>query len=84
MHHIQRLLTACSVDDVTLYSRSITTSSSPRQKTLLSSRIAGDPVYSRAVEVVAAMFTTIFNGLSQSRLVADTTRVVLNSPRHTV
>jgi len=84
--NVQPLLTACSVDGVTLYSRSVTTPCSPRsnQPALTSSRRPGDPVYSRTVAVVVAFSSTIFNARSRRRLVVETTVVILNCPRHTV
>ena len=84
--NVQPLLTACSADGVTLYSRSISTPSSPRsnQPALTSSRRSDDPVYSRTVAVVAAFSSTIVNDRCGRRCVAVTTVVVLNCPRHTV
>jgi len=84
--NVQSLLTACPNDGVTLYSRSISTWSSPRsnEPALTSSRLPDDPVYSRTVAVVAAFSSTSFSGRSRRRLVVETAVVVLNCPRHTV
>ena len=75
----------CSADVVTVYSRSITTRSSPRsnEPALTSSRQRGDPVYSRTLVVVAAFSSTLFNGRSRRRPVVETTVVISDCPRHT-
>ena len=80
------VLTTSVAHSVTLYSRSITTPSSPKsnQPALTPSRQPGDPVYSRTAAVAAAFSSTFINGRSDRRSVAETTVVILNCPRHTI
>jgi len=83
--YVEPLLTACSAEDVTLRSRYITTPSSPRanQPTLISSRRAGDPVYSRTVIVLEAFSSAFFSGHSHiCRDVVMTAIVIYSCPRH--
>jgi len=85
-HQIHQMLTAFSVDGVTLNSCSGFTVTNPRsnQITLFSSRLRDDPVYCRTVGVVAAVSLTGFNGRSRRLHAAISTIVIFNCPRHTV